>query len=508
MPRLAPERRRDLAALAAGAAMPAAFAPLGWAPLAPLALAVLFHLWRRPGAAAAARRGFLFGLGQFGVGVSWVFNSLHDFGNMALPLAVLAVALFVAYLSLYPALAGALQARLAPRGRAPWLAAPALWTLAEWLRGRLLTGFPWLEAGYSQAGWPLDGLAPWLGVHGVTFGVALVAALLAAAAGARRRWAWLAAAAVVVAAAWGAGLKAWSRPAGDPLPVALVQGNVPLAEKWDPRRRGAILRRYLELTRSLPGARLVIWPEAAIPGFWDAVPTDYRRALEAWAAAREGAVLVGVLERRLEGGRLAYYNTVQVVGARPAAYRKHHLVPFGEYPPLPPLTRWFMERFDIPMSDFTAASPPAGPVEAAGLSLGITICYEDAFPRDLRPLLPEAGVLVNVSEDAWFGNSLGPWQRLQMARMRARESERPVLRVANTGVSAVIGPRGELEAYTPQFAVRTLAARVQPRAGATPYVRWGDGPLLLWLGGMLVWAAWRRRGRQVRPPGVSAGAGG
>ena len=290
-------RVADVAALAAGAALPLAFAPFGLFPLAYIAPAMLFLLWRDGPAARAAWRGFLFGLGMFGVGVSWVYVSLHDFGHMPAPLAALATLLLVAGLALYPALLGFVQARWFDRRRPTHvlLVLPALWVLFEWIRSWFLTGFPWLNLGYSQSDTWLAGVAPWLGVYGVSLVVAIVSGLLAQSLRAPEKFPrrYLPVLLAIFLGGWLAGKVEWTEPAGAPLPVALVQGNVPLELKWQPAYRDAILERYRSLSEQAGDARLIVWPEAAIPARLDEIDPDYLVDLK----QRNADFLIGVIER-------------------------------------------------------------------------------------------------------------------------------------------------------------------------------------------------------------------
>jgi len=474
-----------MAALATGAVLPFAFAPFGLFPLAYLAPAVLFLLWLEGSAARAAWRGFLFGLGMFGVGVSWVYVSLHNYGHMPVPLAGLATFLFVAGLALYPALLGWLQARLFERVR-PFhllLTLPALWTLFEWWRGWFLTGFPWLNLGYSQSDVAPVGYASWLGVYGVSLACALVAGLLAQSWRAPEKFLrrYLPALLAIFVGGGLAGRVEWTEPVGAPIEAALVQGNVPLALKWQPAYREPILERYRALSARAPQARLVVWPEAAIPARLDEVDPRYLTALQQEGATRGAEFLIGAVEGR---GR-EYYNSVVVLGADVASYRKQHLVPFGEFLPLPGLFRWLLDSLQIPMSDFSQGAPDQPLLTAAGQKIGVSVCYEDAFGEEVIRQLPGATLLVNVSEDAWFGDSFAPHQRLQMARLRALETGRPMLRAANTGPSAAIDHRGQVLARSPQFEVFVLPVTVEPRQGATPYIRFGNGLILMLLFGFI-----------------------
>jgi apolipoprotein N-acyltransferase len=490
-------RGADAVALAGGALLSLAFAPVNWFPLAFLCPALLFVLWNGASAWRAAWRAWLFGLGLFGVGASWIYVSLHNFGNMAAPLAGLATFLFVAILAVSPALVGWVQARLARGDEAGathrLLVVPALWVLAEWLRGTFLSGFPWLHLGYSQVDTPLAGFAPWLGVYGVSLATAMIAGALAGALLAPAR-AWRASATVIVAVTvlgFALGRIDWSTPSDGALRVALVQENVPLRIKWAARHRDEIVARYLARSRAQLDADLIVWPEAAVPAYLDEV-AGLRSELRALAGSSPTAFLAGIVER--EPGR-RYYNSVLLVDATgEATYRKRHLVPFGEYLPLKPWLQWLLDYLHIPMSDFVPG-PEVQPLLAVkGQVLGISVCYEDAFGEEVIRALPAASVLVNVSEDAWFGDSLAPHQRLQMARMRALETARPMVRSANTGPSALIDHRGAVVAQSRQFEELVLRVEVVPRAGATPYVRVGNWLVVaLALAGVAAGWGWRRR---------------
>jgi apolipoprotein N-acyltransferase len=491
-------RWADAGALAAGLALPLAFAPFSLYPVAVLSPAVLFAVWRCAAPGRAAWRGFLYGAGAFSVGVSWVYVSLHEFGNMPAALAGVTVGLFVGLLALFPALAGWAQARLCPAGSpvCAVLAQPAAWVLCEWMRGWAFTGFPWLSLGYSQVASPLAGLAPLAGVHGVGLAVAVTAAALAAAVGTPRRTA--AAMLLVAGAVWALGAAAgtaqWTRPDGPALRAALVQGNVALERKWRAEERGTIIEHYLSLSEDVAGADVILWPEAAIPGFLHDLGEPFWERLRR-LTGQGSTVMFGALERDLDAPGKPYYNVVVAVDAGGRhLYRKRHLVPFGEYLPLSGLFGWLLDYLSIPMSDFAAWSGVQGPLPAGAVRVGVSICYEDAFGAEARRVLPGASVLANFSEDAWFGDSLGPRQRLDMARMRALESGRPALRVANTGISAAFDAGGREIARTRQFVVDVLPVSVQPRQGATPYVRTGDAPVLgvaLALAGLGGWRARR-----------------
>lgn len=472
----------DLIVLLAGAAYALGFAPFPAGPwVAPLALGVLFYSWLDASYKAAFRRGLLFGIGAFATGVSWVYVSLHDYGQMPAGLALISVAGLVVFLSLYPAAAGVLQAFARPlRDPARLLVVmPCCWVLLDWLRGWLFSGFPWLSIGYSQIdGW-VRGFAPFVGVYGVSLAAAVLSGVAVALVktGGRGRWLIVPVSIGIVGGGWAAGRIDHAYPAGDPIKVALVQQNVPLARKWLPNAVDAIADDYLEASHG-SRADLIIWPEAAIPNYLDQIDRRYLESLRAHPAD----FLIGVLERRRVNGEIAYYNSaLGIAGERFAIYRKQHLVPFGEFLPLRPLFAWVLEFLDIPMSDFTAWTPSQTPMSLATTPMAVSICYEDAFADELRRAAANAQVLVNISEDAWFGDSLAPHQRLQMARMRALENARPLARVSNTGLSGVIDHNGEVRALSEQFKAQVLESDVQPVNGLTPYTRYGNQPVVVLL---------------------------
>jgi len=477
--------RPELLSLIAGASLPLAFAPLNLFVLALLAPATLFVLWRDATPMRAARLGFLFGLGMFGVGVSWVYVTMHVFGRMAPPLAVIATAMFVSVLAAFPALLGYTQSRLRqfPLALRYLVIMPVLWVLLEWVRAWVLTGFPWLNLGYSQMLTPLKYYAPWLGVYGVSYFVALSAGVFA--------WLWcqrvrkvMFISATVLLALWLAPLLLsqiqWVTPVDRPLRIALVQGNVAIQDKWRPENRDNILNMYLNMSQQARDADAVVWPEGAIPTYLQYLDPVYLGTLRQEAAKFDTDFMFGTIE--LDSGRNGvYYNSAVVLGKTPGIYRKVHLVPFGEYPPFDPLFRWVMQSMHIPMANFTAGPEGQKLLTLAGQPIATSICYENVFGEELIHMLPQATLLVNVSENAWYGNSLAAHQLVQMAQMRSLEFGRPVVRADNAGPSVAIDHLGRIQKTTRPFEARVLMASVQPMSGATPYVLSGNYPILIWL---------------------------
>jgi apolipoprotein N-acyltransferase len=491
-----------------GAACVFGFAPFDYFPVPILALAVLVLTVHADAPRQAALKGFCFGLGLFLAGVSWVYVSLHDFGGMVAGLAILFTVLFCAYLALFPALAAYLCARIG--GVTGMLIAfPAAWTLTEWTRAWFLTGFPWLSMGYSQMALsPLRGFAPLLGVFGVTFALCLCSAALAALFLTGRRSA-------VVTTLRGPGpwtliglfaIGAWSnqnpwteRIGNEPLAVSLVQGNIAQDLKWQPERVVATLNSYRDLTLASQ-ARLIVLPETALPLFDIELPRGYLDVLAQHARGNGGDVLLGVPEYSARG---EYYNSVISIGtADRQTYRKSHLVPFGDYFPLRPVLGWVMELMHIPMSSFSHGDPMQKPLQVAGQKIAVNICYEDAFGDEIIRQLPEATMLANFTNDAWWGHSIASEQHLQMAQMRSLETGRTMLRATNTGVTAIIDASGNIAARAPDFATTTLNGLVYGHRGTTLYVFAGNWSVILLAIGLYLFVYVRMtRNRQERRAG-------
>jgi len=385
----------DLLALLAGAALPLAFAPFGWYPLALVAPLSLFLCWHVASPGRAAWRGWLFGLGMFGLGVSWIEISVHQFG---IPVRIFSVGVTLAlvmFLGLYPALAGWLAARLRPAAGGAGVVhslmlLPAVWVALEWLRGWLLTGFPWLDLGYSQIDGPLAGYAPLFGVYGVSWLTVLSAALLyQLLVGQRGRILAVLALLAIWLGGWGLGQRQWSHIDGRDMHVALIQGAVPQARKWLPSELRPTQALYWRLTREHPEAELILWPETAIPAFMDRIG-DYLGGIREILKRQGGSLVLGLPVRT---DRSHYYNAIVALDDRPQVYYKRHLVPFGEYLPLASLLRGPLDALKIPMSDFSAGDAAAPLLHADGVMLGVSICYEDAFGSEVSQALPQAELL-------------------------------------------------------------------------------------------------------------------
>ena len=489
-------------------------------------------VWRASSFRSAAVNGLLFGLGNFGLGLYWIYFSLHTYGGMPPPMAIAAVVVMALVLAVFTSLACGTAWRLARRhlGAAATSAgadtassfasnviAVALWascwTLFEWLRGTLFTGFPWLNIGYSHVDGPIAGWAPLVGVYGVAWLAAFAAGAVALLIGSQASKNETPAAITVVCALGlllaGAALGQirWFSPLGEPLMVRLVQGNIPQAVKFDPAHLQQGIDAYLHMA-NLPAKAanaqpsVIVLPETVMPVFQN------RLSLQTWqrwidvAAARNATVIMGVPLNTAPDGRQHYTNSVIAFDAQTTPgmlhqgtaalrYDKQHLVPFGEF--IPPGFHWFVDAMSIPLGDFDRGAPDQPAFHLGGQYFAPNICYEDVFGeeiiRAIRPgaTVPGASILVNVSNLAWFGESWALQQHLQIARMRTLETGRPMLRATNTGMTAAIDADGTVRAVLPDHQMGVLDVEVQGTQGLTPYVRWGNAPVLVLI--LLVLAA-------------------
>ena len=488
-----------LAALA-GAACVFGFAPYYAWPVPMLALCVPFLAWSR---AATPRKafasGYAFGLGFFLTGVSWIYVALHDYGDMPAILAAIAVLLFCAFLALFPALAGWVTARFAVNPGWRFVLAPAMYTLCEMLRGWIFTGFPWLNIGTSQVpSSPLAGFAPLAGVYGITIIATFLASLAAIALRRESKVRTRSAMVVGIAAVFGIGAALqsirWTEPAGPSISIALLQGNIPEELKWKDETRKATLDTYRDMVAAAQ-AKIVVLPETALPELYDKLPDEYLGSLRDMARKDGKDIVAGVVERERRGDRYAYYNSVVTIGSGASmVYRKRHLVPFGEF--IPPGFAWVFAVLKIPLGDLERGAEGQGALAVDGTSFGVAICYEDLFGRELIDSLPAAQILLNVSNDAWYGHSLAADQHLQASQARAAETARWMVRATNNGVTAAIDPSGDVVSRLPAFTKGALVVSAEPRRGMTPYARWSDWTALAIAVALAALAAWQGRERR------------
>jgi apolipoprotein N-acyltransferase len=499
-------------ALAAGAMLTLSFAPFGWWPVAILSPALLMWLWDGAAPRRAAVLGFWFNFGTFSVGTYWLYISLRLVGHAPIPLAVFLMLGLAAVMGCYQALLGwAVAKYLPPRGAVRWLLAlPAGWLLIEWWRSWFLTGFGWLALGYAHTDNWLGALAPVIGQYGLGLLTLVMAGGLVTLLDGQKRERVAAAVAIVVI--WGVAFflrgVEWTQPHGAPIEVAVVQGAVPQDEKWIGSNLDSIAKLYQERTREAHGASIIFWPESAVPDLANNHIHFYRDVYQE-ASAKGSALVMGTLRAEVnpKTGEEEYFNSVLVMDKETpgvAWHDKHHLVPFVEFFPVPQFVRNWLKLMSLPYSDFNRGAAQQAPLQAAGQRIAAGVCYEDAYGATLLPVMATtsdwggATMLANVTNDSWFGRSTARYQHMQISRLRAMETGRPMVRAANDGVSAVIGAHGEVLARAPEYEANVMRAKLQPRMGLTPYARIGNWPtvcLALVLG--LFGAYLGRRGRKV-----------
>jgi apolipoprotein N-acyltransferase len=470
--------------LVAGMLLALSFAPFGWWPLAVLMPAVLIWLWQGATPRRAAVIGFWFNAGTFSFGTYWLYIAIRTVGHAPLPLALFLLLGFVAIMGSYHALLGWAVAKYLPeRGAFRWLLGiPGAWLLMEWWRSWFLSGFGWLALGYAHTDNWLASLSPVVGQFGLgLLTLMLAGGLVAALLGDKRTRIVVGAGYALV---WGVAFALrgveWTDSYSRPIQVAVVQGAIPQDEKWIGDNLDSILETYKTRTREAHGAALIVWPESAIPDLANN-HIEYYRDVYAEASAKGSSLIMGTLrmEPNPKTGEEEYFNSVLAMDrSTPGVgwHDKYHLVPFTEFVPVPGFVRQWLRLMTLPYSDFNRGPSNPPPLEAAGQRIAASVCYEVAYGSTQLPALRTATMLVNVTNDAWFGRSPERRQHLQITRMRAMEAGRPMVRAANDGVSAVIGHRGEIIAQAPEYETNVLRAELQPRIGLTPYARTGNWP--------------------------------
>lgn len=476
----------------AGSILPLAFSPLDYYFLAFLSPAILFYSLLSASPGRAIWLGWFFGMGFFGVGVSWGFIAIYVFGLSSVLVSVIltfiGVSVMAAYISLqsYLSVLFISKIKLTNKTVIILVVLPIFWALLEWFRGWFLTGFPWLSLGYSQTNSFLSGYAAVLGVYGVSWLTTLSSSLLlmtVLSSEIKKQLIYIIAVIVIYLAGYLLSQISWTSKLGEPIKVSLVQGNVEQISKWDPEHFNKRKNRYLSLTQKYWDSDLILWPENSLTIFYHQLKANFLTKLTKEAKKNKTDIILGlpVLDRKND----EYFSSLMVVNGRSSSeqgtqfYHKNHLVPFGEYVPFSSLLRGLITFFDLPMSGFTPGKYNQKLLLAAGQKIAPTICYEDAFGEDLIRFLPEATLLLNASNNAWYGDSFAPHQHLQISQMRALETGRDMMRVTTNGVSALISSKGKIMARSVQFEPYVVTGKVQPRTGATPYVRWGNSFILL-----------------------------
>jgi len=486
-----------LIALTAGALLPLSFSPFHYYPVAVFSLALLFLSWHNTTAKQAALRGFLFGIGMFGVGISWIYVAIHDFGQAPVLLAALLTGLFVSFLASYLALLGWGIQRITGGKlvtRDTILLLPVAWLLFEIFKGWFLTGLAWLDVGVGQIDGPLAGYTPVISALGVSLLTAVSAGLLAVVYQKRYWWPLL-----VISLIWLGGdwlkQKQWTQPVDEEIQISIIQGNIPQAIKWDPQQFFKTLALYEARTKENWQSDLIVWPENAVPVFHHQAKEIFLDPLAQLAKQNDTAILLGLPVMNSATGD--YYNSILALeNGQEGFYYKNHLVPFGDYIPFEWL-RGLIKFFDLPMSAFRVGPLATDLLQVAGQPIGLSICYEDIFSTEVLRSLPKATMLVNATNNAWYGDSFAAHQHLQISQNRALEMGRPLVRATTNGISALIDFKGDISQQTAQFEQAVLTGMVQPRKGKTPYVNWRQTPLLvLSLFMLLVWAYYRQISRR------------
>ncbi len=482
----------------AGACLPFSFAPYYFWPIAFPALGLLYRFFAYSNVKQALIQGWTFGLGFFGVGVSWVYVSIHEHGNAPIPLALALTALFVAAIAIFPAVQFALTAKLSRsiHSITNLIIFISMWVLFEWIRSWLFTGFPWLYLGNAFIDTPLAGWAPIAGVYGVSLLSLLSVACLYLAWHYRRKEIVISATGLLLAIWLGGaflGQVRWTDPAPNSFKVSMVQANIPQEEKWLPANRSRITRDYLDLTDTLWGSDLIIWPETALPYFKHQAES-FLAKLDKKARETNTALAMGILSADFNSlGEATIYNSFTIVGLGEGLYNKQKLVPFGEYVPLEEQLRGLIQFFNLPMSDMAKGSDQQTSLKFGNAHLMPLICYEVVYPDFVAAYAQTADILVTVSNDSWFGASIGPHQHLQIAQMRALETQKYMLRSTNNGITAIIDPWGQVMTKAAQFEKTVLTGEARLQKGETPFVKTGSTPVLLLVFGILSGACWHAR---------------
>lgn len=488
-----------LALLLLGALAVFGFAPFYFYPATILSLMGLSYFWFKASAhlkpsRQATKIGFVYGLGLHIAGTYWIYISLHDFGNMPAIMAALATFLLCAFMALFVAAVGYISLRFFNKNMLHLaISIAALWALSDWVRSWIFTGFPWLTMGYSQVpNSPLAGYAPVIGIYGVSLITVLIAGFITILILTKKRLVsplfsqqrFIVIASVIALIIGGALLKlvAWSKPVGEPISVTLLQGNIAQNLKWAPEITQQTLQRYLTMAEQ-SSAKLIVMPETALPLLYSDLPVELTQRLKQHAIKNQGDILLGVVE--LENNE--YFNSTLSIGsAQTQTYRKSHLVPFGEFIPFKAVFGWiYRDWLNMPLSDLSRGSIHQQPMKIAGASVAVNICYEDVFGEEIIRQLPAAGLLVNVSNDAWYGDSLAAYQHLQFSQARALETARMMLRATNTGATAIIDTKGNVLQHAPHFSQTQLNGFAQTHLGTTPYVRFGNWLFLMVCAGLL-----------------------
>jgi len=459
----------------AGLVYPLGFSPISFWPASIFSISLLYYLLQHPFIEKLSIKCWkltaLFGFSMFAVGTSWIFVSINQFGGASVFLASIITIIFTLYLTVYPLLIGwGLDKSSVNAQKRPYYFAALfifLWLLSDGLRGWVFSGFPWLYLGYSAVNLPITGFAPLIGVHGLTL-LLLVIAIAFSQIVFSKKWLPLTLIGTIFAVGFLLQQISWSTPVGPKKTLSLIQPNIPQDLKWEPNHLRNILHKLDKMTLVAKGG-LVIWPESALPVFADNV-ANYLKSMAMRSRLKQQQIITGVPVRKTQNNR--YFGAAMLLNPdnilQSQTYLKRRLVPFGEYVPLENTLRGIIKFFNLPMSGFSLGPDNQKALQINGLSLGVAICYEIAYPHLVYDQTRQSNVILTISNDAWFGHSLGPWQHLEMARMRAIETQLAVIRDTNNGITAMINAKGQVEAMLPQFEAKTLETSFQPAVSHAP----------------------------------------
>lgn len=463
-----------LFALISGSLLPLAFAPFNFYSLAFFIPALLLYYWLQCSPKQAALLGLIFGCGFFGTGISWIYISIHQFGNTSIVLAALLTALVVITMSLHFVLVGYLHRkcfRYKSKATQCLLAFPALWLLLTFLNIKTL-GFPWLLLGYSQLTSPLRNLAPIIGVHGISFFILFVSGALVLFATSKQKKIHLLPLSIIifiVGASLTLGDHLWTKRDGKPIKVSLIQGNIPQKIKWDAAFLSDNINVYKKLTQKNWGSQLVVWPEGALPVVVQDIP-GFMQSLNQTAIDHNTTIITGAPYKNKKTQK--YYNAIVMTGKNHGHYLKRHLVPFGEYTPFQSIFKPLAKKFHIPLSDLSHGPKKQGLLQFNQTSIAPFICYEIVFPSLVLDAVKGSNILLAISDDSWFGDSIALPQHLQMAQMRSLETGRYLLLATNTGITAFISPLGNILKSAQVNKREVISRNITPMSGTTPLMQW------------------------------------
>ena len=436
--------------------------------------------------------GLSYGLGLYCFGIYWIYISLHDFGGMPWWFAGFCTFCLCAFMAIFVGLVGYLSKRFGFL----LISIPVLWGLSDWIRSWIFTGFPWLTLGYSQVPHSLlAGYMPVIGVYGVSVVTAFLAAMIAAWFAQPQSVIWKrnSIATFTLILVIGLMLKAveWTSPIGKPISVSLIQGNIAQDVKWSPEAAQGTIDQYLAMAQASK-AQLIVLPETSLPVIASQIDPAITSALTKQAKQNNGDIIVGMVEYNEQTNE--YFNSALSFGGAPTQfYRKNHLVPFGEFIPLKQVFGWiYRDWLNIPLSDLSRGGQQQASMRLAGQNIAMNICYEDVFGEEIARNTPNSSLMVNISNDAWYGQSYAAHQHMQFSQARAIENGRTMLRATNTGATAAIDQHGYVLAHAPHDVKTTLDVSAQGYTGSTPYMRFGNWPFIVFCFAAIGFV-WRRK---------------